>query len=330
MADKRRANWDFMFNQLVEFKKVSGHCNVPRKYLKNPRLGLWVGTQRTQKGKLPRGRISRLNRIGFEWNLYSSAWEEMFSQLLAFKKENGHCNVPNQVSEYRQLRDWVSNQRSRKDNLNPGYKNRLEKLEFDWTPRSSLWEELFQRLIRFKMAENHCNVPATFPQDQRLSNWVKRQRQVKETSNPARIRRLDNLGLDWEPVLSSWEGMFAELIEFKKAYGHCDVPQKFQENVQLAAWARTQRSYKKSLSSEKIARLNKIGYDWAPMESRWEGMFTELFAYKKAHGDCNVPRGYPKNVQLATWVGVQRQKKLKLSSDRVRRLNGLGFKWRMR
>ena len=38
----------------------------------------------------------------------------------------------------------------------------------------------------------------------------------------------------------------------------------------------------------------------------WEQRFSELKAYKEAHGDCNVPAIWPENPELAKWVIRQR------------------------
>jgi hypothetical protein len=44
----------------------------------------------------------------------------------------------------------------------------------------------------------------------------------------------------------------------------------------------------------------------------WEAQLARLAAYKAAHGDCNVPKGWAGNSRLATWVSDQRKLKKKL------------------
>ena len=63
--------------------------------------------------------------------------------------------------------------------------------------------------------------------------------------------------------------------------------------------------------------------------------FKELDQYKREHGDTLVPQNYPDNSQLGTWVNTQRvQYKLKeggqacrMTDERVRKLNSIGFIW---
>ena len=73
------AEWDTKFNELVAYKDMhGGSCNVATGgYAKNPQLGNWVSTQRTQYKKfqqdpstshMTQERIERLESTGFEWN----------------------------------------------------------------------------------------------------------------------------------------------------------------------------------------------------------------------------------------------------------------------
>jgi hypothetical protein len=41
-------------------------------------------------------------------------------------------------------------------------------------------------------------------------------------------------------------------------------------------------------------------------DTKWLGTLGELKAYREAHGDCIVPRGYALNPRLASWVAEQR------------------------
>ena len=86
---------------------------------------------------------------------------------------------------------------------------------------------------------------------------------------------------------------------------------------------------KGKLSEERKDRLDALGVDWDLLETQWEAMFQELVEYKKEHGHCNVPKGWKKNPQFGTWVGVQRKYhgKGKLSEERKDRLDALGVDW---
>lgn len=42
-------------------------------------------------------------------------------------------------------------------------------------------------------------------------------------------------------------------------------------------------------------------------DTKWLATYEELLAYKRQHGDCVVPRGYPPNPRLASWVAENRK-----------------------
>jgi Helicase associated domain len=56
-------------------------------------------------------------------------------------------------------------------------------------------------------------------------------------------------------------------------------------------------------------------------------MFAELKRYKERFGDCNVPRRWKENPQLATWVDRRRHRQRSLPEEKKARLDELGFEW---
>ncbi|MEI8375981.1 MAG: helicase associated domain-containing protein [Planctomycetota bacterium] len=136
--------------------------------------------------------------------------------------------------------------------------------------------------------------------------------------------------------LPSWERRFNDLKAFKKEYGHCDVPHEYQPNLALGQWVANVRQAKKhgKLAEERVGRLNAFDFLWGSKRgiasaAVWEQRIRDLKAFKKIHGHCNVPCAYPPNSALGYWVASTRKRKKrgKLTEDRVRRLNGLGFCW---
>jgi len=134
--DPVTADWEEMFQALVAFKENQGHCGVPDRWSENPQLGTWVSYQRQtfRKGKLSEERVARLEALGFEWDSITADWEEMFQALVAFKKDKGHCRVPQEWSENPKLGFWVYRQRYafRGGKLSEERVARLEALGFWW------------------------------------------------------------------------------------------------------------------------------------------------------------------------------------------------------
>jgi hypothetical protein len=73
--------WEFRLNELAEYCKVHGHCNVPKMYSENAKLGTWVVTQRYQYRLHLKGeasaitllRIEALESLGFGWDSCGTA-----------------------------------------------------------------------------------------------------------------------------------------------------------------------------------------------------------------------------------------------------------------
>ena len=163
--------------------------------------------------------------------------------------------------------------------------------------------------------------------------WVSTQRGNSQNGKLSedRIKRLEDMGFTWEQLESKWEGMFNTLKEYKEKHGDCNVPAIWRENKQLGKWVRVQRSnYQNSkLSEGRIERLEKIYFVWNVLESQWEEKFNALKEYKENHGHCNVSQYWRENKQLGSWVNEQRNnyRKGKLSKDRIKRLEEIGFVW---
>jgi hypothetical protein len=74
--DLQGALWEERLGELVEFRRLHGHCNVPSRYKDNHSLSVWVQVQRRQyklsqekdkRSYMTKERIARLEETGFIW-----------------------------------------------------------------------------------------------------------------------------------------------------------------------------------------------------------------------------------------------------------------------
>jgi Helicase associated domain len=88
--------------------------------------------------------------------------------------------------------------------------------------------------------------------------------------------------------LVRWYERFRELLEFKRLYGHYNVPQKFMAFPKLGVWVNKQRSNRHDLPPKKVEALESVGFDWGKKlgESAWMSKFNAVVDYKAKHGDC--------------------------------------------
>jgi hypothetical protein len=309
---------------------------VPRSWVEDPPLGRWVDNQRARKKALDRGdpsermtaaRAAKLEALGFVWELPRSGggpsdgagWEAQLAKLEAYKRVHGDCSVPFSWAEDPRLGRWVDNQRARKKALDRGEPN----------PGMTV----------------------------------------------ARVARLDALGLAWALSAAAiskqcsnakrndaaWEAQLAKLEAYKRKHGDCNVPTRWAEDPRLGGWVANQRSFKRKLNrgepslvitAARTAKLDALGFAWELSAAKisqqtsegsgtrddagWEVQLAKLKAYKRRHGDCNVPARWAEDPRLGSWVSDQRACKKKLdrgepsrgiTAARVARLEALGFAW---
>ena len=143
------------YEELVQYKREHGNTLVPvNNYLDNPQLGRWVHRQRQNRktNKLAPKRVDKLNSIGFIWDPFEAAWEEMFQELEQYYHDHGHTLVPANCPKNPQLGMWVGTQRkTRKENqLAPERVDKLNEIDFVWDAIEAAWEEMFQQLTQYK------------------------------------------------------------------------------------------------------------------------------------------------------------------------------------
>jgi hypothetical protein len=128
-----------------------------------------------------------------------------------------------------------------------------------------------------------------------------------------------------------WRQGFAALCKFRRRKGHCCPPQRHVEGkYNLGAWAIVQRYRKEDLSVERKKRLDRIGFVWNWRDFAWERGFAALLKFKRREGHCRVSRQHREdNYRLGDWVAVQRRKRDVISPQRSRRLDKIGFEWKV-
>ena len=201
----RSEQWNARYRELEAFKAEHGHCSVPQKL---GTLGGWVNSQRTARnsGTLTEERVRKLDDIGFNWGTARGrrgtpmSWDDRLAELITYKTEHGHCNIPQSLGS---LGKWVDNQRhqKRKGKLSDERVRKLNDIEFQWSPHNSLptWDERLVELVQFKADHGHCGVSRRKMKS--LAAWVESQRSRRKKGKLAedRIKKLDVLGFEWNP-----------------------------------------------------------------------------------------------------------------------------------
>ena len=330
------AYWNRRYEELKVFKSTHNHCNVSRS-CENKLFAQWVVNQRMlyKNNRLSANKIKLLNTIGFEWNPYEADWNCHYEALKVFKTTNNHCNVPAGYQEDKRLGSWVQMQRQayKNNTLSANKIKLLNTIGFEWNPYEADWNRHYEALKVFKATNNHCNVSTEYQHDKRLGSWVATQRQCYKNGSLSaeKITLLNAIGFAWRLLDATWHHYYEELKIFKAKNNHCNVSTEYQHDKRLGKWVIMQRQrYKNSkLSINRITLLNAVGFEWKPMDAAWYHRYAELQAFKAANNHCNVPQS-GKDKRFAHWVTTQRQyyKNSKLSENKIKLLNTIGFEWK--
>ena len=267
----------------------------------------------------------------------TSSWEFWYGLLEKYKETHGDCIVPDKsLFEGMKLGQWVGTQRYLKDKLSPVRVGKLDGLGFVWDSHAERWEAGFKYLRQFYNEKGHCQVKdkAAY-RGFNLGSWVSKQRQNRQMLSHDRIIRLEQLPFSWDPDDEVWEARFSQLLDFHKQNGHALVPYDYPQNPKLGRWINKLRPKKDALSSDRLKKLNSIGFVWkVSQEELWESAFAVLAKYL----DDGKHRDIPKTVKyidpltgkqflLHGWIRRQRTNKERLSRSQIAKLDSVGFDW---
>lgn len=233
--------------------------------------------------------------------------------------------------------------------------------KIDQMKTKTSWQTRFQELVLFKHHEGHCDIPQKYDENQKLANWANNQRAQYRLMNKGkpspmstdRIEALEVIGFRWALQRrydsASWMKQFEELKQYKLQNGHCAVPQKYKCNTSLGRWVKELRTHyllmqqgkPSRMSIARIEMLEDIEFTWqikGDDSLLWYTLYEELKAFKLQKGSCDVPAKYKANQSLGNWVSEQRRtyrlmkegKTSPMSEERIRSLNQIGFKWKMK
>jgi len=135
------------------------------------------------------------------------------------------------------------------------------------------WMERFEDLVDFREEFGSCLVPHSYPPNQQLAQWVKRQRyqhKLKKegrhsTLTDARQKELEDMGFVWDSHMDA-------LKVYQKRHGNCLVPTNYDEDRPLAVWVKCQRRQLKlfrkgqrtTMTKDRFQELEKLGFQWNP------------------------------------------------------------------
>ena len=176
------------------------------------------------------------------------------------------------------------------------------------------------------------------------------------TDIPKKDPDASNIGHSAVRLQGAWRERFQQLVEFQQEHGHCCVPKRYERNKPLANWVSKQRQEhrkfcqgeKASITTERIAALDQIGFCWNTHESPvkhvnnvaggldWEDRFQSLVEFvnkNKLSSLVDLPRDSAHshwiNRQREVYTSCEKESRGKLSPERIRLLHRLDPHWHL-
>jgi hypothetical protein len=283
-------------DDLKEFYIRHSHIDVPSSIDGEYRtLYKWLCRQKDEYKKYLHGETTKLTTprrqalesLGFHVGMFDVtknakkeskrvSWDGRYRQLLQFKEDHGHCDVPTTIEKYKRLSSWVQHQRAERRKKLNGKKSRLSEEKeallndagFIWSSKEWNWQLRLKDLKMYKELHGHCIVPTK--DGGSLGAWVMTQRLQygKNALSQDRVDALNELGFVWNMHGLAWDDKFNELRNALENSQEISAP--------LNSWIATQRAEKRykedglqnHLTDERERKLDEIGFDWNANESR--------------------------------------------------------------
>ncbi len=318
-----------------------------------------------KKNRLDASTQSALEGAGLVFNLDqvpNRFFMVHYQKLAAFHARYGHCRLPVDYPEARNLINWVWRQRIRrkKNRMNAAEIALLDKLGFDWQPgsrpiRLSVWYRNLATLQNYLRDKGLTTLPKL---DSELGPFWMRwltlcRRYYRQNLLPADIiSSLDQLGMRWtsadrkdpqhpktldqeENRSSKQRKRWMQWFERWKAWKESD-PRGYGGERTLPRWCVKQRVRRKqgTLPQECIRLLDEHGFNWDPFEQpreAWMFHYRHLVNFIRQHGHMIIKRdGIPEDPGLGEWIAqVRRRRKMgRLSAEHIRLLDEIGFAWK--
>ncbi len=194
---------------------------------------------------------------------------------------------------------FSSKERGQADQCKPS-KSRVEE--------SSLWEQRFGELERFKEQHGHVRVPRGHATAPELPVWLAAQKTRLADLSFEQLRRLWEIGIRFPGGESRWLFQFFKLRKIWEGSVGDDRFQAPEDDPALQSWIARQRTRQgRNLPRHRRRLLTEIGFIWDSRLERWEKSFAEVLAFKARFGHARIPPRWPENRRLALWLANQRR-----------------------
>ncbi len=353
----RKVTMDEVIELLKEYKEEFGNCRVKKRYITNNGIGLGsiVYAIRHGERQYTEEEKKKLDEIGFAWKVddckipVKYSFDDVLELTEAYIRDSGSKYIsslyiaPNGVPLGRILYNVKIGGRK----LTPEQEKALKEtgIRFRKVNRHVgrlSFDEIVKLLEEYKVEYGNMNIKVNYTTQKgiRLGAIAANIRRGIRVLTPEQKDILTNMGFNWKSTkkVISMNKVNQLIREYKSIYGDCKVPMKYvtADGIPLGMIVNSIRNGNRSISAEDIKQLNEAGFIWKTRDRRKAVSFDELLIYlkqyKKEYGDLLVPVRYitENNVNLGGLVHNIRVGSRRLTEQEKKKLDKLGFVWRVR
>lgn len=351
-------SWNRKFKAAKTYYERNGHLKPPLDYMTDDgiALGYWVYNLRRWRNEgritcfLTEERIRQLDSIGMSWERMRPIPKDGFEAAVAYYQEHGDLDVPRKyVSEDGvHLGDWICRQRRVRRGKLPAVPlseeriAALDRMGMIWDTHERAWEKGFSEAWAYYQTYGDLRVSDGYVSASgfKLGNWMWMQRNAYQTGklSEAKQERLSALGMRWDTRKKlSWEQRLALVKEYCAKNEVSYIPHDaVVDGFWIGHWIASQRALmrKGELSADRVEMLRSLSIEpLTQQEIIWSEMCANAAEYAELHGNLKVPVDYccENGTNLYNWLLFQRSayKKGKLTAEQIRRLEEIGFQWKI-
>jgi len=345
-------HFEDMLKSYIEFKtKHKKEPSSESRNLEERHIGMWCQSRRQSfnKGILGDDEIKKLKLVNFPFNPFEERFYNKCQEYLTFKNKYNRepTEYKNNSNEEKKLTEWALNQRY-KYNKNkfsnyPEFLSKLKEINFAFIIKTDneLWNEKYQEFSNFlKKKQRHPKISSKDMYEKKLAIWETSQRNnyriTKFKDTLERLNKLKEVGIIFDKFNLKWEQQYEKYKLFIQKNKREPI-QSIKEEKAIASWASIQRLlYKKTKfkdNPEKLNKLNDIEFVWNLKKSSWDIHYEKYMKFIELNKREPTQSKNQEENSLGCWVLDQRKRykkdKFKNNPERLKKLNELGFKWKI-
>ncbi len=204
---------------------------------------------------------------------------------------------------------------------------------------TSIWSEYLQAAEIYRTEHGDLLVHEDYrtPTGLGLGRFISYLRKLYKLNklSTSQIEEWEALGMTWSVLDQKLQELIRELREFKKEYGHLDVPKSYKVRRgdreytlgQICASLRTSRPLGQ-VSSIKIAALDEEGFIWDRAEYIWNQFISDCREFMIWNSHLDIPQTYTlRGRNIGQQVSKFRSHPDRLTPEQHESLNRIGFIW---